>query len=379
MNTDELLLIFVYIIFLNLQIYYHYNNIKLFKLHDDVELNKNIEYNNNNREFLNNAMYREINNRINMLNNKKFSFYEWIKYNRENLYVNFNNNNYSNKYSITIVEETNNNYYFKVYYNKLYENISWDDFIYDKKNILVNSKYETDKNLLNNMFNTNFDNNNYTVFSFFFINENNNIVKKNAIFKKYDFKNHKGIIYMTYDVENISDNITFCYSNVTPIYIKILSTATSFFIPYLLYIIDRKDIVYSIIILIVLNLYNIYYFNLREIDSSISIENDKLSNINSSILSISFLLATTIFILNTFTDTKGFNHIFIKSYILFVISFIFLLMSIFKLNNYSKYIEILRLRVTKQYIFNYSILLIFCIIINYMLNIRIHVMSILKR
>jgi hypothetical protein len=99
-------------------------------------------------------------------------------------------------------------------------------------------------------------------------------------------------------------------------------------------------------------------------------EIDKFTSISSGVLSISFLISASIFILSALQKNSNLKNLFQKAAVLFVISFILLLISIFKETNYSNYYNIAQIRVTKQFIFNYTVLLNLFIILNYVMYIN---------
>jgi hypothetical protein len=294
------------------------------------------------------------------------NYQEWLKYNQENIWVDID----GHKYYICIWDYTNKNFYLEAYPIEKYLNLSWDDYLKEQNNELSFAKYTTDKELLLNMYNDISEE--YNVYSNFFVSPlYNKIIRRNLIPKMYnDGKYNTGLMYISYEIENLSDTNTLFYYRVLPIYIIIIFSLLSFILSIIIYSLDTTNFILPLIILIILNLYITYYLGIQELYSTLQMEIDKFTNISSGVLSISFLISASIFILSALQKKSNMKNLFQKAAFLFVISFILLLVSIFKETNYSNYYNIAQIRVTKQFIFNYTVLLNLFIILNYVIYIN---------
>jgi len=79
---------------------------------------------------------------------------------------------------------------------------------------------------------------------------------------------------------------------------------------------------------------------------------------------VSYLIIVNIFILGTLSKIKN-NVLTFETMMLFSFSVFLLLISIFKVNSFITYIEIIKERISLGFLFNYSIILNIFIIINY--------------
>ena len=367
MNKKIIILCVIYILFIIFQ--YFNSNYKEYQFknsNNSKKLNDNIIYNNIHKEELNIKIYDIITERINLLINHKMNYQEWLKYNQENIWVDID----GHKYYICIWDYTNKNFYLEAYPIEKYLNLSWDDYLKEQNNELSFAKYTTDKELLLNMYNDISEE--YNVYSNFFVSPlYNKIIRRNLIPKMYnDGKYNTGLMYISYEIENLSDTNTLFYYRVLPIYIIIIFSLLSFILSIIIYSLDTTNFILPLIILIILNLYITYYLGIQELYSTLQMEIDKFTNISSGVLSISFLISASIFILSALQKKSNMKNLFQKAAFLFVISFILLLVSIFKETNYSNYYNIAQIRVTKQFIFNYTVLLNLFIILNYVIYIN---------
>jgi hypothetical protein len=364
MNKKIILLIIIYILFVLFQYFYpKYKEYKLKNSKDSKELADKIKYNTKNYKNINPKIYKILCDRVELL--KKIGYEKWIEYNQQNVWVKVN----GRKYFITIWYYTNKNFHVKTYPILKYINLSWDDFLKERSNNLAFSKYSTDKQLLLNMYHDVSEE--YNVYSNYFESPfYNKIVRRNIISKKFDDgKFNTGVIYIPYEIENISNDNTLFYNKVLPIYVIIIFSLLSLFLSVLIFLLDITNFILPLSILIIINLYITYYVSIEELYGTLELELEKFTSISSGVLSISFLISASIFILSALQE-KSIKNLFEKAAILFVVSFILLLISIFKQTNYTDYYNVAQNRITKQFIFNYTVLLNLFIILNYIIYVN---------
>ncbi len=125
----------------------------------------------------------------------------------------------------------------------------------------------------------------------------------------------------------------------------------------------------TLLFLILPNIYILYYLNITEDVSSIEQEESRLKAINDGILSISFLISVNIFILNALGTNKLLVNkpIFLESSVIFSLSLLLLLFSIYKQTSFNSISDMKSNRITKQMTFNLVIYYNLFIVINYML------------
>jgi hypothetical protein len=100
--------------------------------------------------------------------------------------------------------------------------------------------------------------------------------------------------------------------------------------------------------------------------TSLVIEQEKVKDINDGILSISFLVAVNIFIIETLKKVKTKYSLHNESAFLFCLALILLLMALYKKSNYNKIDSVRAHRIEKQFMYNLSIFINLFILVNYL-------------
>ena len=106
----------------------------------------------------------------------------------------------------------------------------------------------------------------------------------------------------------------------------------------------------------------------KDIITNIEYENKKVDNLNASILGISFLVVSNIFILNTLKNNKTVS-LYYESGFLFCTSIIALLLAMFKITDYFTQTDLKKHRLHNQILFNISIIINIFIFFNYFVSI----------
>jgi acyl-CoA synthetase (AMP-forming)/AMP-acid ligase II len=122
----------------------------------------------------------------------------------------------------------------------------------------------------------------------------------------------------------------------------------------------------SLLFLSILNIYITTFINTREGVTTIDVENTKVKDINDGILSISFLAAVNIYILQTLKEIKDHRNLHNESAFLFTLALVLLLFSLYKKSNYNKIDDIRTHRIEKQLMYNMSIFVNLFILFNYL-------------
>ena len=130
----------------------------------------------------------------------------------------------------------------------------------------------------------------------------------------------------------------------------------------------------------ILNIYLTTFINTKEGVTTLSVENDKVKDINDGILSISFLAAVNIYILQTLKEVRDHNELHNESAFLFTLALVLLLFALYKKTNYNKIDDIRIHRIQKQYVYNTSIFVNLFILFNYLVYIARdgHVLNAIK-
>jgi len=143
-----LILIYViYIILLNIYIKNKPIEINTSDKNFDLE----IDYNIKNIDYISKIMKLKLLNKLNLLINKKQSFSEWSSTNN---IIDINNHKYYFLIYEAVQNNNNNTYICRYVIDKNNIGLSWDDIIKNQLEYFITSKYSTDTNLINNMFNS---------------------------------------------------------------------------------------------------------------------------------------------------------------------------------------------------------------------------------
>jgi hypothetical protein len=172
------------------------------------------------------------------------------------------------------------------------------------------------------------------------------------------------------DLEDLDKANRFQYSNVIHwIYFVIISLIT-FLISIVVSIFSNKrDLTFKpYIFLILTNLYLLYFLTNSEYQGETQTEIKKIDQINSGILSVSFLVGVNTFIITSLTKSSNIE-LFTQSAVVFAISVILLLFSAFKVTDAITINELIEDRISNQLIFNFSILLNAFVVLNYIVSI----------
>lgn len=353
----------VYILIVIIQIIYFYFS---------FEKNKTIKmkgYNKNKKEIID-KMGKELNNRVKLLQSKKMKYNDWIEYNNDNVLVDINS---GEKLNIFIYEDllNNDNFINRVNIYKQYIGLSWQDIVKATNDQLVFSKYTTDKDLLLNANSlSEISKNNSSTLLYYWVDPQSTIIyKRLGHFVKWKdpLSKTSGLIGISYNMENLNDE--FKYINVISNKSVLLVSFVTFFISYIIQHIEKNQFnanFKSYLFLIASNFFIFYYLNKGEGINSPNTELEKLNNINVNVLSLSFLTGINIFILNSFKNDNR-MELFKETSIQFAISLIFLLNTLMRVTNYETTNDVIKLRISNQFKFDFSILINTFIILNYSL------------
>lgn len=343
-----------------------------FKYFVHKNINLNIEYNNKNSKDILLNFERIMTDRINLLNSNKMNFDDWIKYNIDNSL--YEKDGY--KYYIFIYESLKNTneqrFVCRVHGNKNYINLSWEDILKDTTEKLSYSKYTTDPNLISNMYKLT-DINSFSDINYYWVDPltSTSSLKKTKVINYYD-KNtdKKGVIGMGIDIIDLSYISKYIYINQIDYKYIIFISLLSFVMSITLFKLNKQNkfCTKSILLLLFINIYLTHFLNNKEFYGSNRTEYEKKTDINSGILSVSFLVGVNIFILSTLQNSLKLN-LFSESGFVFSVSLILLLIATLKTTDYLISVDVLNDRLSTQLVFNIAILLNTLIIFNYIIYI----------
>ncbi len=368
--SNKYLPIFVfYIVIVLLQVIYtRYNISKSISKNID----KQIEFNKENYNELENIFHRVLTERIELLTSGKMKYTEWVDYmNKEN----------------TITYKGYSYYFFAwergksqtpsgptftsiIHTNPKYINMNWDDIYKDVSEIFVFIKQTIDPELIKSFFELGKPNN--QPIKYYWIDPVDLVpVQKVSIIDVVPEtkEHHELAVGIGIDVVNLDKIDTLYYTNyIHKSYIVLLSLVT-LVVSIIIYVFSEPNNRYkSFLFLVFSNIYITYFLNDKEYNGTPNTEIDKINTINSGMLAVSFLVGVNTYILTQLTKIKE-KELFIQSALIFAISIILLLVSSFKITDAITVNNLIEDRISHQMVFNFSILLNIVVVSNYLISV----------
>ena len=198
--------------------------------------------------------------------------------------------------------------------------------------------------------------------------DNVDIIKYNCFSQKYSKDNINGVIGIYYNENNISDfdSLYFLEFINLKLYCFILLLLYSCIIIYSKFENYHKLINYFLLYSI--NLFLMNYLGLKTNRVNNDALLNKFNDINSSTLSIAFLISINIFIINFISKKNGSKNIYTLFIIFFSLSLLYLLGSLFKIISYKNQIDVKKILIEKVLFYNLVILINFFIIVIYLIH-----------
>ena len=306
------------------------------------------------------------------------SYNDWIDENNKRVVLEYK----GRKYDFFIYEQIENNsnnysqdneYIFRASSDKESIGLAYSDIIKEKNYSFLFSIFSPNPHMLNNMFDLNKTKGGVNNAMYYWLDsETHRAVKQNIIntnFIKKDKDNSvQGVIGISYNLTDIElDYSNKYYDFVSKKFIIYMSLTIFISSLILYYSTNNKDLFKPLFLLISSNIYLTYFMSTTEGITNIETEQDKVKDINDGILSISFLVAVNIFILETLKKGEKKYSLHNESAFLFCVALILLLLALYKKSNYNKIDDIRENRIEKQFLYNLSIFINLFILVNYLL------------
>lgn len=394
---ETTILVGAYVGYTILQMYVVKNYIidwrSLLKGNNLEQMNYNLEH----KPELNEVLSKEITSRMKML--EKMEYTEWINYNNKNSVVVYDNY----EYDVFVYERSVNdmaNYLSNSHYilranrdvDKL--GLSNTDLIRQANYSFLFSLFMPNPDLLETIYQGSRYSDNTNIFSYFTADSTTGrAVKSNAItgvWKKIisgeDVKDNKhafeGVILIGYNLLDVENQYSNKYYNfVEKPFLFFVSLGTIVTALVLFHASGQNNFWMSLLFLSITNIYLLIFINTSEGITTLPVENDKMKDINDGILSISFLAAVNIYILQSLKAVRNHNNLHNESAFLFTLALALLLFSLYKKTNYNQINDIRVHRIQKQFMYNLSIFVNLFILFNYLVYVSRDgsVMKTLKR
>lgn len=373
------ILIGVYVSFVILQMYVVKNYILDWKTSLTGANVDQMKYNLAHKPELAEAFTKEVASRMKMLDH--MDYVDWISYNNQHPIV--THGNY--EYDISIFERSINapeNYLSNSHYtlraNKIVNNLglSYGDLLRQTSYAFLFSLFQPNPDFLETIYKGPVYENGTNIYAHFTLDPSTNrAVKTNVVtgvWKKQTDQDNvfEGVIILEYslvDVESQYSNKYFEYMKTPFLVMVSLGSIISSLLLY--YASGRSNFWMALLFLCISNIYLTRFINTTEGVTTLEVESNKVKDINDGILSISFLAAVNIYILQTMKEVKKATALHNESAFLFTLALVLLLFALYKKTNYNKIDDIRIHRIQKQFMFNTSIFVNLFILFNFLVYI----------
>lgn len=342
-----------------------------------TRLDKQVEYNNKHYAEISDFLREKLKERVQWLTSGKMNYREWVDYTSNNPAVTFEE---GHKYNFFICERgtfktPGDSEVFKIAgnQNENYVNVTWKDIYSDASDQFVFVKQSLDPSTLLRFFEFGKPDviNEITYYWVDYIEGELTPIVENSFYMIIPAtKDHNtAVISVSMDMINLKTENKFYYDSVIQLpYIAILSLL-SFIISVLLYVSSITNSKYiSYVCIIVTNVYLAMFLTSAEYRGTAETETKKIKQINSGVLSVSFLVGVNTFIISYLTKNQH-TDLFMQSAIIFSISIILLLSVLVKVTDYITITEMVENRLTSQMFFNFSLLLNIFVVATYIISI----------
>jgi hypothetical protein len=343
---------------------------------------KNIDqmkYNLAHKPELAQAFTKEIVSRMKMLEHMDYA--DWINYNNKHAIVNHGGHEY-NIYiferSVNALENylSNSHYTLRVNRDVNILGLSYVDLLRQANYAFLFSLFQPNPDFLETIYKGPLYENNTNIYAHFMTDPvSNRAVKTNTIagvWKKEIDSERKfdGVIFIGYSLVDVEVQYSNKYfEHVDKPFLAIVSIGTILSSLLLYHASGQKNFWMALLFLTILNIYLTIFINTPEGITTLSVENDKVKDINDGILSISFLAAVNIYILQTLKEVKNNRDLHNESAFLFTLALVLLLFALYKKTNYNQIDDIRVHRIQKQFVYNASIFVNLFILFNYLVYI----------
>jgi hypothetical protein len=369
-TSNYMSIILLYIVVSLLQIIYIYY---ITRRQIITELDKKIEFNNKNYEEISTFLKEQVRERVNLLNSGKMTYIEWLDYNSKNPSVTFQEGHIYNFFVCERgeINKPGDSDVFKIAanQNEKYVNVTWRDIYSDASDQFVFLKQSLDPSTLLRFFEMGKPGiNKISYYWVDYIEGQLTPILEDSYFMIIPAtkEHNEAVISVSIDMINLTKENTLHYiDNINISYIAVLSILT--LIISILLKVSSNNIYISYLFLLVTTFYLTGFLTSTEYRGTTDTETKKIKQINSGVLSVSFLVGVNTFIITYITKNKH-NELFMQSAIIFAISIILLLFVAFQVTDYITVNQMVGNRLTNQMYFNYSLLLNIFVVVNYIFS-----------
>ena len=343
------------------------------------KLRERIAFNEENRENIEDLIKTELQAKLNLLKTKEneagMPYEKWVNHINKDPFIYYPTNK-DMKYWIQswkVIPNTNNeNYHLRIYPDNDFMYHTWADMLNSQSQKFISQHIEADKQLIKKWFLLN--DKPFSIFQFYTYDPvfDANVERKSVIYRFDDGEGNAGTISSGYTVSNLNEKFSYDHLKGEGRQLYFLTILVTLFLSFFIFAINsryKKTAIFkSIIFFTIIMVYITLYFSSYDEYGTFDIEKEKLNNINQGILSMSFMSGISIFILNKIRGDNR-RHLYYETSFFLIIVMFTTIGSLFKNNQYVKPEEITKIRSTKEFIFNYSLMVNLFIIINFGINV----------
>lgn len=370
------ILVLIYTCFVIYQMYY----IKTYIVnwHSLVVGDKTLhmQHNIKNKGKLNKHFTTVIEDRLKKL--EEMSYGEWLDYNNMNPEI----YNGGFTYNIAVYERVKNdegNYNipdrFLLRANKYRESLglTYEELLKMANYTFLFSIFSPHPDLIHTMFQSSHYKGGTNIYSFYGVDSDlNRPVKMNAIGAKFSKEEgdgvFEGVIYAGYSLLDVEEQYANKYYDFLSKKFLIASSIGTLATALLMYYASgRSRIWLPFVFLLASNYYILSFIDVVEGITDMANEETKVKDINEGILSISFLAAVNVFIIQSLQGNPKTEKEYYEPALLFMLGLGMLLASLYKITNYNRIDEIRVHRIEKQFLYNGSVYLNMFILLFYTL------------
>jgi hypothetical protein len=338
-----------------------------------------MKYNLGHKPELVDIFTKEIVSRMKML--EHMSYNDWINYNNKHPVINHKNFQYDISIferSVNALENYLSNSHYTLRANKNVEHLglSYADLLRQTNYAFLFSLFQPNADFLETIYKGPLYEDNTNIYAHYTMDSSTyRAVKTNVItgvWKKEIDSEHvfEGVILIEYSLIDVEIQYSNKYYEFMDMSFMVIVSIGTILASLLLYHSSGENNFWmSLLFLSILNIYITIYINTREGVTTMDVENNKVKDINDGILSISFLAAVNIYILQTLKAVKDHRNLHNESAFLFTMALVLLLFALYKKSNYNKIDNVRTHRIQKQLMYNMSIFVNLFILFNYLVYI----------
>ena len=334
---------------------------------DKKKLTNKIKYNLEHKDKLLSIFSKIVLDISNKINSGEMDFDEWVVYFNSLPPIIIEEHEYYFTVFERINKKTHEDFIIYHYGNPKYVGFTYTDIKTELDELMIKLKYTIASDLIkNSYYSTMLYHVSYNIY-YWLDPLSLQSVKKQSINTKWkDKTGREGYVTIGIDLEDLSQTNSYKYYKHIDKFTLFLTSIITIIIAIIINNLNstKYSNLKAFLFLIISNIYILLFINSYENESIPENELLKLNRIMTSILSLSVLTSINIYILKLLLENK--TQFFKETTLIFGVSFVLILMTIYKYKNPDEMTNLISQRITSQYTFNLAVLLNGIILFNYM-------------